>query len=116
MLLLFLYRAYRHDAAKFLGDNFFGLAAAAGSGTVSSLDFIGKVRDLSVHFKDKLTPHIERIAEGQFADFSRRVPAMGLGEICDTAFAGATFIYEAKEVGQIPPVRYATSALDEWKI
>jgi hypothetical protein len=116
MLLVFLYRAYRHDAAKFLGDNFFGLASAAKHDSLPCPDFVDNVMALSIHFKDKLTPHIERISEGQLTDFFGRSPSMRLDEISDLAFCGATYIFEAKELKEIPYIQYGTEGLDRWRI
>lgn len=115
-LLLFLHRAHRHDAAKFLGDNFFGLASAAKrDGTAGSV-FLEEVLALSLHFKDKLVPHIEKIAAGQFADFFQKPVTMRLDDIAEAAYLGATYIFEAKSVQPTPCFRYVSEDLDKWKL
>lgn len=116
LLLLFLYRAYRHDAAKFLGDNFFGLANEAKRSKTPCEDFIDRVMQLSLHFKDRLAPHIERISEGQFMDLIGKAPAMRLDEIADLAYRGATYIFEAKEVKPAPYIQYVTEGLEKWHL
>jgi len=115
MLLLFLYRAYRHDAAKFLGDNFFGIASEANPDASGCDEFRDEVMSLSIHFKDKLAPHIDRISEGQFRDFQGS-STMRLDEISDLAFCGATYIYEAKEMKEAPYIQYNTEELDHWTV
>jgi ABC-type glycerol-3-phosphate transport system substrate-binding protein len=115
LLLLFLYRAYRHDAAKFLGDNFFGIASEAKPGASGYDEFRDKVMALSIHFKDKLAPHIEKISEGQFTDF-QGPSTMRLDEISDLAFCGATYIYEAKFLKEAPYIQYGAEALEHWTV
>jgi hypothetical protein len=115
MLLLFLYRAYRHDAAKFLGDNFFGIVSEAGTDAAGCAAFRDRVLALSLHFKDKLAPHIEKISEGQFKDFQVSIP-MRLDEISDLAYCGATYIYEAKYLKKLPYIQYGLEGLDDWEV
>ena len=116
LLLLFLYQAFRHDAAKFLGDNFFGLASEASDGKASCDDFVGKVMRLSIHFKDKLTPHIQQVSEGQLTDMLVASRSLRLDEITDLAYSGANYIFEAKEVRAPPYVQYVTYGLERWRL
>jgi hypothetical protein len=113
-LLLYLYRAHRHDAAKFLGDNFYTLAVEAEQHCWPSVELIRRVNELSLHFKNKLVPHIERIAENQIKEMANARSELRLDQVVDLAYDGARYIYQAKQMEPPPDIRYSGGVLDGW--
>lgn len=116
ILLLSLYRAHRHDAAKFLGQNFHGIARRA---CVENWDFAtlsGKVLAVSQLFETQLVPHIENIADNQQKEMAGHGSAIRLDQVIYKAWSGAGFIYEAKETLAPPYVHFAGPGLDQWMV
>lgn len=112
-LLLFLYRAHRHDAAKFLGQNFHGIAISAQTGKWGVDQIIDKIVAVSLHFQQKLVPHVENIADNQQREMAGLGSPVRLDRVVDTAWAGASYIYEAKETVPPPYVNYARPGLEK---
>jgi hypothetical protein len=109
-LLLYLYRAFRHDAAKFLGDNLTALVSRA-----RELNLSGEIPDklamLADHFRMELVPHIESLTNHQFDEMSGRASEMPLDKVADLAFDGARHIYKARFLTDGPAVRYSRGNL-----
>jgi hypothetical protein len=116
LLLLFLYRAHRHDAAKFLGDNCKGLAESATQAGWPAVKVISSVTALGALFKEKLAPHMERVADSQFHEMRGGNAAMRLDQAVSLAFDGACYIYEAKEMKAPPYIHYANEGLEKSNI
>lgn len=99
VLLVFLYRAQRHEAAKYLGDNFLSLAANAKEKNLTAEELFNQVFNLATFFKDHLAPHIDSLAQRQYEQFSAKTTApQRLDEIVQFALNGARYIYQAKEM------------------
>lgn len=109
-LQLYLYRAFRHDAAKFLGDNLTALVVRA-----RELQLSGEVPDklamLADHFTKNLVPHIESLTNHQFEEMCGRASEMSLDRVADLAFDGARYIYKARFLEDAPSVRYSRGNL-----
>jgi hypothetical protein len=116
ILLLLLQRAYRHDAAKFLGDNFFEIATAASHENWPACQVVEAVRELSLHFKRSLVPHFDEIVEGQFREMFGEGASLPLNELCDKAYDGARYIFEARQRRKSPEIRFLPEGLANWKI
>jgi hypothetical protein len=116
MLSLSLYRAHRHDAAKFLGTNLYGLADDARREGWAASKLIERLLDVSTHFKDRLVKHIERIAINQQKEMYGKPSTMRLNEVTDIAFDGARYIYEAKELKTPPDIHYANDGLERFNL
>jgi hypothetical protein len=112
MLTLSLYRAHRHDAAKFLGTNFYGMADDARREDWSVSILIDRVIGLSRHFTDKLVPHIEKVAANQHREMCGGSSTMRLDKVADLAFDGSRYIYEAKELKAPPGIHYSNHGLE----
>lgn len=106
-LLLYLYRAFRHDAAKFLGDNLRRLADRAESQAWSTEKLRDATEALGSHYSNKLVPHINSITNSQYSEMKGRPIRMRLDRVVNTAYDGAQYIFEAKELEPIPAIRYA---------
>jgi len=115
-LLLHLNRAYIHDATKFIGDNFHGLADQAQLEGWDTTRLLTSVRALSALFRDRLSPHINQIAEGQFQDLRGGSSPVNLKVIVEKAFDGAQYIFQACQNSPPPFVRFIPERLAEWSI
>lgn len=113
-LLLHLNRAHRHDAAKYLGDNFHELADRAKSEDWPTSKLLAEVRDLSAHFRDKLAPHINEIAQHQLLEVRGGASSLGLQELVTKAYDSARFIFRAMKMREPPYVRFVPGDLSDW--
>jgi hypothetical protein len=116
LLLLHFNRAHRHDAAKFIGDNFHDLAERAKADGWPIARLLDEVRQISSLFRDKLAPYINQIADRQFQEMRGLSEALDLQDIVMRAFDGARYIFQARRMADSPPVRFIPGVLSEWYI
>ncbi|HEV2991142.1 MAG TPA: hypothetical protein VG759_22070 [Candidatus Angelobacter sp.] len=116
VLLLHLNRAHRHDAAKFLGDNFHDMSLRAKHEGWPLGKLQDEIKDLSAHFRDQLAPYINEITENQLREIRGEKSVMGLHEIVLKAFDGARYIFRAMKMTDPPYVRFIPGVLSGWRL
>ena len=116
VLLLHLNRAHRHDAAKFLGDNFHDMSLRAKHENWPLSKLLLEIKDLSSHFRDQLAPYINEITENQLREIRGEKSVMGLHQIVLKAFDGARYIFRAMKMTDPPDVRFVPGVLSGWRL
>ena len=114
-LQLYLYRAFRHDAAKFLGDNLVGLVTRARVLHLSG-EVFESLKMLAEHFTSLLVPHIETLTNQQFNEMSGKPSELRLDRVADLAYDGARYIYKARFLKDPPAVRYCRGNLQDYVV
>src|SRR5262249_48630343 len=96
--------------------NLYGLAVDAQKAGWDLSTLTERLIAVSCHFKEKLVPHIERIAENQHREMCGKPSAMRLDQVANLAFLGARYIWEAKELQPAPDILYSNDGLESFKI